>query len=446
MKPLPPGFGDMTIEERYAILVDDQHDEDRRKRPARARETRFSAMLNDPRPTIRIVAGELSRVVDEAEAALIKAGRPIYQRGGAIVCIEDAFAIDSEGRNVAVQRIVERGDYALAEDLSAAAHFVKFDARVGDDVEVDPPLTIVHTLRERMGRLRLPILTGVINAPTLRADGSILETPGYDARTGLLFDPRGASFALIPDSPTKEDAQAALDHIESLVETFPFVSEVDKSVALSAILTALVRRSLPTAPMHAYTAPVAGSGKGKLVNFASVLTTGRVAQVIAQGADDAELEKRVGAILVAGYSFVSFDNCARPLGGDMLCQMLTEQEGIRIRLLGESKILTLPTNCFAAATGNNLIIAGDLTRRALLCRLDPQCERPETRIFDNDPVAVAEADRPRLVISALTVLRAFHVAGRPRSKPPLGSFEQWSGLVRESAAMARSSRSCGKHR
>ena len=36
---------------------------------------------NNPRPVIRIRAGDIERVVDEAEAALIKAERGLYQRG-----------------------------------------------------------------------------------------------------------------------------------------------------------------------------------------------------------------------------------------------------------------------------------------------------------------------------------------------------------------------------
>jgi putative DNA primase/helicase len=35
------------------------------------------------------------------------------------------------------------------------------------------------------------------------------------------------------------------------------------------------------------------------------------------------------------------------------------------------------------------------------------------------------------VLAALTVLRAFHVAGRPQQTVPLGSFEDWSLFVRD---------------
>ena len=89
----------------------------------------------------------------------------------------------------------------------------------------------------------------------------------------------------------------------------------------------------------------------------------------------------------------------------------------------------ISTGAFVAATGNNLVLVGDLTRRALLCRLDPKVERPETRVFDWEPIAVAKSNRAKYVGAALTVLRAFHVAGRPGAPSPLGSFEVWSDLV-----------------
>lgn len=290
-------------------------------------------------------------------------------------------------------------------------------------------MMLAKTLKQRFGRLRLPPLTGIVNAPTMRSDGSILTTPGYDDVTGLLFDPLGVEFPVIKGSPTRRDAEHALAQLSSLIESFPFVDEKDRAVALSAILTACVRRSLPTAPLHAFTAPVAGSGKSKLVDIASVIAFGHEAAVLAQGHTEEELEKRLGAVLLSGDGAVSLDNCERPLFGDLLCQMLT-QTRVLLRILGKSQTPELSTNTFVTATGNNLVLVGDLTRRALLSRLDPKVERPETRVFESDPVVVAKLRRPALVVAALTVLRAFHVAGRPQVPPALGSFEAWSNLVR----------------
>jgi putative DNA primase/helicase len=56
---------------------------------------------------------------------------------------------------------------------------------------------------------------------------------------------------------------------------------VDRSVALSGILTALDRRAMMTAPLHAFTAPAPRTGKSLLVDIASLLATGQLAPVIA---------------------------------------------------------------------------------------------------------------------------------------------------------------------
>jgi putative DNA primase/helicase len=82
------------------------------------------------------------------------------------------------------------------------------------------------------------------------------------------------------------------------------------------------------------------------------------------------------------------------------------------------------------ATGNSLVISGDMTRRALVCSLDAGVERPELREFDFNPVDMAKRGCAGYLVAALTILRAFHIAGSPRQAKPLGSFESWSDRVR----------------
>ena len=56
---------------------------------------------------------------------------------------------------------------------------------------------------------------------------------------------------------------------------------------------------------------------------------------------------------------------------------------------------------------------------------------PELRTFKTeDPVRVLKREWPEYLVAALTVLRAFHVAGRPSQGVPLGSFEAWWSWVR----------------
>jgi len=201
-------------------------------------------------------------------------------------------------------------------------------------------------------------------------------------------------------------------------------------VALSAILTILDRRSMTAAPLHAFTSPTAGTGKSLLVDVAAMLATRQPMPVISQGRTEEELEKRLGAALLAGDTAIALDNCEHPLESSFLCQALTQQR-LNIRMLGVSKNVETPVNAAIFVTGNNLTIVGDLTRRTLICALDARCERPELRTFDTNILETARTQRPRLVVAALTVLRAWHIAGAHVDAAPFGSFDAWSHRVRE---------------
>jgi putative DNA primase/helicase len=219
--------------------------------------------------------------------------------------------------------------------------------------------------------------------------------------------------------------------LQNLLSTFPFVEEADRSVALSAMLSVLDRRAVEAAPMHNFSAPVAGSGKTKLVDMCGMLATGQRAPVLDQSKDDTEFDKRLVAALLRGGAIVSIDNVDRPLDSALLCQALTSSGMLQLRALGSSRDFDVPNMAMFFANGNNLTLAGDLTRRAVTCRLDPRCERPELREFDFDPVQLVRKDRPAYVAAALTILRAYFTCGERVTCPPLGSYENWSRRVRE---------------
>ncbi|HEV2379792.1 MAG TPA: hypothetical protein VG206_08340 [Terriglobia bacterium] len=97
----------------------------------------------------------------------------------------------------------------------------------------------------------------------------------------------------------------------------------------------------------------------------------------------------------------------------------------RTGLLGKTRILRLPTNVLWTATGNNLSFRGDLSVRALVCRLDARIERPEEREFViPDLKSNVTERRQELVTAALTIPRAYVVAGRPhQALKPWGGFD-----------------------
>lgn len=382
-----------------------------------------------PADHIELVGGKLHEIVDEAEQALLDGDFGLYQRGGMIVRPAIVPITVSDGGKAEALQLVQETAVHLTETLTRAAKWMKFDARAGGLVAKDCPDKVAKTYLDRVGAWRLPVLCGIVSAPTLRPDGSILSEPGYDKSTGFLFDPQGATFPAVPVNPSRDDAIEAQEKLLKIVRGFSFVSKVDESVFLSLVLTSLVRRSLPTAPGHGITAPVAGSGKSMLVDIATIIATGRRCSVISQGKNQEETEKKLVGVLVSGDQIMSLDNCNEPLDGDLLCQMLT-QEIVKPRILGKTGNPECLTNFIIAATGKNLRMKGDQTRRWLLCSLDAGVERPEDRVFTFDAKMEALEQRPELAVGALTMMRAYLASGETVANPPLGSFTEWSKLVR----------------
>ena len=305
-------------------------------------------------------------------------------------------------------------------------------------MSVDPPERVAKIILARANAKMFPQIAGVITTPTLLDDGSILEQEGYDAATRLFLTlDREFKMPPIASKPTRHDAAAALKLLRDLIAEFPFAGEdreckVNQAAALSAIMTAVHRGTLPTAPMHVFRAHAAGSGKSLLVDIAAAIATGRLCPVIGAGKNEEETEKRLGALLREGAPIISLDNVNGVLGGDALAQ-LTERPLVRVRLLGHSETPTFECRSAVYATGNNLVVAGDMTRRVVFCTLDVKVERPELREFKFDPIERVLADRGAYVGACLTIARAYLAADapRPRDMSPIGSYSQWSRRVRE---------------
>jgi hypothetical protein len=379
-------------------------------------------------PTIRVIAGQLPRVVAEAEQALISAGAPVFCRADTLVrpCVEKTKAAD--GRSTTIAHLHPFVVASLLEWLASAALFEHFDGRRKSWVVIDPPRQVAEALLARKGLWLVPRVSGVITTPTLRSDGSLLADKGYDTATGLYLVPSLPGKLAMP-APTREAAEAGLRLLTDLFAEFSFAAPLDRSVAISGLLTALVRGSLPTAPMYLIRAHAPGTGKSYLVDVISAVTTGRVCPVITASKSDEETEKRLGAVLLSGAAMISIDNCVRDLGGELLCQ-LTERSLVKIRVLGRSEVPECECHLTLFATGNNILLKGDMVRRGLVCNLDALTERPELRTFQHDPLRRVLDDREAYVAAALTITRGYLAAGAPQVCGPLGSYPEWSRMVR----------------
>jgi hypothetical protein len=383
------------------------------------------------RTDILLREGDLHRTVETTEAVLMCETVPrVFQRGGELVNItrrEDSTT-GAIRRAAGVAQIQALNEHSLHMALGCLARFRKPNAK-GVPVTKDAPERLLKMLLNR-GESGLPVLTGVVQHPTLAPEGSIVEREGYDSATGLFIDLSGCDFPSVLQLPSRNDALIALGVLRGAVSTFPFTADVDVSVWLAAVLTACIRRSLSTAPMFYFNAPVPGSGKTLLARAVGRIVTGREPVTMAYTTDEDEIRKRFVALLREGHPAILLDNVSNTLKSDLLCLLLT-QEVFADRVLGVSRNVVVPTNTVLLGSGNNTLIAGDLVRRTLMSNVDPQCERPYERSFDRDFLAYCDEHRGALIVAALTILRAYVVAGKPDvGVSPMGSFEGWSRWVR----------------
>jgi hypothetical protein len=387
------------------------------------------------RPTIQIIDGQLLRILSETEEALLASGLPVFSRAGMLVepVAENMSAAD--GRKTMVARLRPLSPESFLGPAAESAAFEKYDRKRNQWVDTDPPLRHARVILASERRWRFPHVTGVITTPTLRPDGTLLADPGHDPETELYLLP-GFQIPAIPEQPTKDQALAALKLLIDLLSEFSFKRIVGKqqkrlnrSVALSGLLTALVRGSLPTAPMHLIRAHMAGTGKSHLVDAIAVVAVGRICPVITALKSVEETEKRLGSVILSGVPMISLDNCTHDIGGEFLCQ-IAERPVVKIRILGRSETPDCEIHTAVYATGNNVTFKGDMVRRGLVCELEALDERPELRKFKRNAVRQAAGNRATYVAAALTVMRAYLAAESPEVCGPFGSYPEWSMMVR----------------
>jgi hypothetical protein len=386
------------------------------------------------------IADPLCAVVDAAVSALVR-DPDIYQRGGSLVRVVDKrvdiCGIINRDDAPVLPHIIDVGDAHLADRLSSHAEWVRLDHK-GRLRSCYPPAMVVRATAERRAWPGVRPLLAVVSSPTLRPDGTVLQTPGYDPATGLLYRPN-AEYPHIPDHPTRDDARAAVLALAEVVVDVPFASAAHRAAWLAGVLTLVGRFGFAgPAPAFVVDAPAPGSGKSLIADCAAIIATGKPAPRTAYDPDDAETRRLITSLAVSGAPLVLLDNIDVSFGNAALANALTGTEW-RDRILGRSAVTSVPLYAVWFATGNNVTYARDLGRRVCHIRIEAATAHPEERSGFRHPdlSAWVTSERPRLHAAALTILRAYAAAGRPPQRlTPWGSFEAWSSAVRSALVWA----------
>jgi putative DNA primase/helicase len=295
-----------------------------------------------------------------------------------------------------------------------------------------PPAWLTSGIEKRMEYEKIRPLSGIVEIPTLRPDGTMIVVPGYDPGTGLVYKPT-TTFEKIPERASLAEAKAAMDFILDLVGDFPFAGPEYRSAWAAALFTPFARPAINgPAPLFMLDSNIRGSGKSKLCDLISLIVTGRTMARMANPPHDEEFKKLITSAALAGTRQIMIDNIIGPFGSAALDAALTSTTW-QDRILGHSEMTAeLPLAITWYVTGNNIQIVGDLCRRTIHVRIESPDEKPEERqnFKYQDVLDHALRNRARYVSAVLTVFGAYCAAGRPQQKMRRMDYVAWSDFVR----------------
>ena len=371
----------------------------------------------DTRPIVDLILGELSPAVAMSNSLLAERSGAMFVLGDVLVTLE---LVGGE------LQTVRATPTRIGLELSRVARYRRVVRVTDEGLEwrpCDPPMKLAAAIADEPGGWLVPRLAELTEVPILRPDGSVVTVPGYDRESRLFL--HGGPFEPIPADP-----KAALAVLLEAINEFPFVEPHHRSAALALLLTSVIRRQLPAAPMFGISAREAGTGKGAMSQLGAIMQTGRRAPETPWPTSAEEQRKSITAALLRGRPTLMLDNINTVLDSTALCVLLTAETWAD-RILGASREVTLPAAVLMVATGNNLMVAGDLCRRVIPIEMDAGVENPELRTFVRDLGPWAIANRQKLVAAAIAILAAYRRADQPVKDgfAPLGSFEEWSRSV-----------------
>ncbi|MBF0502730.1 MAG: hypothetical protein HQM09_21530 [Candidatus Riflebacteria bacterium] len=390
--------------------------------------------------------GCLSRMVDQAENALIAGGYPLFQRVNEIVLItrnspritvKDVDKPDEDKAGIrwpeGQPQISQVSPHTLHEYLDQSACWQKISKK-GDPYNTSVPKSVIDCVIARPEK-KFRTIMALTETPTLRPDGSLISEPGFDTKTQILFEPiRGEDWSDLQakcDAMTVEQARPLI--LEAFLD-FHFQEEFHRSAAIAGTLTPMVRSIITgNVPLTAVTASTPAEGKSLLCDTMAMISSGRMFPRMSSGLNNEEDEKRITALCRSGTRMVLVDNVDGGFGNASWDALLTGLMWTG-RVLGVSEMWSGPNLLVPYLTGNNVYYRGDMARRVVPINLHSDSEDPEKRTGFTHPnlLSWTQKNRVPLVCAYLSVLQKFIRAGNPLPTDfrRLGGFEGWSDLIR----------------
>jgi hypothetical protein len=267
-------------------------------------------------------------------------------------------------------------------------------------------------------------LAGVTDVPLLRQDGTLIDEHGYDPPTGLWREPQLE--IEVPEAPTRADAQAALAELERLAAHFPLLSETQRSAFLAALLTPFVVLDAPT-PLFLFDSPSRGPGATEAADAISRLVRGSAMTRLEPPASGRVFRRQLARLCRPEESLLLLDG-----GNELTCRAALETAVQDVHWLDGVTPGPLRRRIGWYARTVNSQLTRESASFVLPIRFLDTIDQRLGPVFTlpADLDAHLKAERARYVRAALTLLRAYVVAGRPAVEVARWSgFDAWRALV-----------------
>jgi hypothetical protein len=221
-------------------------------------------------------------------------------------------------------------------------------------------------------------LEDILYGPGITPDGHVIDKPGYDDDTRMLYAPIEGENITVPEFVSRDEALKSLDFLRDVYKEFFFYDGDDTdseglslSVALAATITPFVRPFIEIAPLFVFTSTDAACGKSLLCEAIALIgahETINALQINFGKGDEQVIMRQLIGHATQKHKVIRIDNANGIIGSNVLCEAITSPiiSGPVLYSQAQGQFKNKMT---VLLTGRNTKFKDDLDARTNVCRL-----------------------------------------------------------------------------
>lgn len=261
----------------------------------------------------------------------------------------------------------------------------------------------------------------------------IEEEAGVPAVLNHGYNKRGKVIVASQIEPQQMPLQDAVQLIGLLLEEYDFVTPADRARAIAAIVTpALVIGGTLNAhaPMFVPEGNGSQAGKGFLLELIQSIYAEKPQMVAQKTSGVGSFDESLAAALIAGRTFIQFDNFRGKLNSQFLEMVMTVPHGteVQARVPYKGEVGVKPEKYVFQLTSNGIETTTDLANRCCIIRIRIRPPDYQFRQFPEGGLADHVAANQSAFLGAVYTIVAHWISeGKPGTRDcrALGRFRQW---------------------